>query len=102
MVRPVRLSTVCLSSSAASSYPGLRIRFHAIWIRIQHFRLKTDPDPDPEFRRPKVKQNLQLKKNLIFWGIKTTIYLSQGLHKGRPSYKKSLQLSKENIQHLKT
>ncbi len=33
---------------------------------------------------------------------KTTIYLSLGLHKGRPSYQRSLQLSKENSQHFKT
>jgi hypothetical protein len=26
---------------------GLRIRNHFIRIRIQHFRLKTRPDPDP-------------------------------------------------------
>ncbi len=26
---------------------GLRIRIHFIRIRIQHFRLITDPDPDP-------------------------------------------------------
>jgi hypothetical protein len=25
--------------------PGLRIRIHLIRIRIQHFRLNTDPDP---------------------------------------------------------
>jgi hypothetical protein len=37
-----------------------------------------------------------------FFKSKTTISLSLGLHKGRPSYKRSLQLSKENIQHLKT
>jgi hypothetical protein len=29
------------------------------------------------------------------------IYLSLGLHKGLPSYRRSLQLSKENIQYLK-
>ncbi len=29
-------------------------------------------------------------------------YLSLGLYKGRLSYKRSIQLSKENIQHLKT
>ncbi len=38
----------------------------------------------------------------IYSWSKTTIYLSLGLHKGRPSYKRSLQLSKENIQHFKT
>jgi hypothetical protein len=42
--------------------------------------------------------NLQLKK-LYFFGSKTTIYLSLGLHKGRPSYR-SLQLSKENRKFL--
>jgi hypothetical protein len=44
--------------------------------------LNTGLDPDP-----------------FFW-IKTTLYLSLGLHKGRPSYKRSLQLSKENVQAL--
>jgi hypothetical protein len=34
----------------------------------------------------------------MFFGSKTTIYLSLGLHKRRPSYRRSLQLSKENIQ----
>jgi hypothetical protein len=33
--------------------------------------------------------------------IKIAIYLSLGLFKGRPSYRRSLQLPKENIQHLK-
>ncbi len=30
-----------------------------------------------------------------------TIYLFLGLHKGRPSYRRSLQPSKENVQYLK-
>ncbi len=37
-----------------------------------------------------------------FIGSKTTIYLSLGLHKERPSYRRSLQLSTEVIQHFKT
>jgi hypothetical protein len=37
------------------------------------------------------------KIKLILFGSKTTIYLSLGLHKGSPSYKRSLQLSK--IEH---
>jgi hypothetical protein len=41
------------------------------------------------------KKKLQLEKKI---GSKTTIYLSLGLHKERPSYR-SLQLSKEAIQH---
>jgi hypothetical protein len=32
-----------------------------------------------------------------YFGSKTTIELSLGLHKGCPSYKRSLQLSKKNI-----
>ncbi len=36
------------------------------------------------------------KKKFVF------VYLSLGLHKGRPSYKRSLHLSKENIQHFIT
>jgi len=59
---------------------GFRIRIHLIRIRIQHFRLNTDPD-------------------LEFWWPK--IYLSLGLHKVRSSCRRSLQLSKENIQHFK-
>ncbi len=31
---------------AAVSGAGLRIRIHFIRIRIQHFRLNTNPDPD--------------------------------------------------------
>ena len=39
--------------------------------------------------------------SFFFWS-KTVIYLSLGLHKGRPSYRRSLHLLKENIQHFKT
>ncbi len=69
-----------------------------IQIRIQHFRLNTDPDPGLLW--PKLKKKLQLKIYL-FLDKKTTIYLSLGIHKERPSHR-SLQLSKENIQHFKT
>ncbi len=37
----------------------------------------------------------------IFFGSKIAIYLSLSLHKGRPSDRRSLQPSKENIQHFK-
>jgi hypothetical protein len=68
-----------------------RIRIHLIRIRIQHFRLNTDPDPDPGFWWPKIEKYLhpKLLKKLFF-------------HKGRPSYRRSIQPSKENIQHFKT
>jgi hypothetical protein len=45
-------------------------------------------------------QKITAEKNLIIWGSKTTIYLSLGLHKERPSYRRSLW--QEAIQHFKT
>ncbi len=76
--------------------------FILIQIPIQHFRLNTVPDPDP-IRIQGFNDDRKLKKicswKLIFFYQKL---LSQGLHEGRPSYKRSLQLSKENIQHFKT
>ncbi len=51
----------------------------------------------------KKKYYLQLKEKLFFLLSKTTIYLSLGLHKGPPRYKRSLQLSKEHpaLQNMK-
>ncbi len=53
------------------------------------------------FNDQKLKK-ITAEKKLIFVGSKTTIYLSLGLHKERPSYRRSLQLSKEATQHFKT
>jgi hypothetical protein len=47
-----------------------------------------------------VKQFTAEKK--MSFESKTTIFLSLGLDKGCLSYRKSLQPSKENIQHFKT
>ncbi len=44
-------------------------------------------DPDPVFKSS---------------GSHIAMYLSLGLHKGRPSYRRSLPPSKKNIQHFKT
>jgi hypothetical protein len=41
-------------------------------------------------------------KNLIFFWSEIAIYLSLGPHKGSSSYRRSLQLTKENIQRFKT
>jgi hypothetical protein len=68
------------------------------------------PEPDPTFlaeyrsggfHDQKLKKITAEKKFNVF-GSKTTIYLSLGLRKERPSYRRSLQLSKEAIQHFKT
>jgi hypothetical protein len=83
---------------------GLRIRIHFIRIRIQHFRLNIDPDQDSiriwiQFGSMALKiegKKLQLKK------LKNTFYLSLGLRKERPSYRRCVQISKEAIQHFKT
>ncbi len=85
-----------------SSWSGLRIRIHFIRIRIQHFKLNTDPDPIriQGFNDQKLKKNYCWKK-ITFFCVKTTIYLSLGLHRERPSYRRSLQLLKEAIQHFK-
>ncbi len=50
--------------------PGLRIRIHFIRIRIQHFRLNSDPDPDPiriqGFNDQKLEKNYSWKFFYIF------------------------------------
>ncbi len=66
------------------------IRIRWVRIRIQHIKLN-----------PIRIQGFDDKKFLNCW-LKIAIYLSLGLHKGRPSYMSNLQPSKENIQHFKT
>ena len=48
----------------------------------------------------KNRKKIQLKKFILFWS-KNSIYLSLSLQKGRPSYRRFLQPSRENIQHFK-
>ncbi len=79
--------------------PGLGIRIHFIWIRIWIQHLGWIPIRIQGFNDQKLKKNYSWKKK--FWS-KTTIYLSLGLHKKGQSYRRSLQLSKEAIQHFKT
>ncbi len=50
----------------------------------------------------KIPKNLLLKIFFIFFGSKIAIYLPLGLHKGCKSYRRSLQTSKEIIQHFRT
>ncbi len=53
-------------------------------------------------RWPKMQKNTDKKKNVIFFWSKIAVHLSLGLHEGRPSYRRSFQSLKENIQHFKT
>jgi hypothetical protein len=51
-----------------------------------------------ECRRKKTAE----KKSTFFHLSETAIYLSLGFHYGCPFYRRSLQLSKENIEYFKT
>ncbi len=48
------------------------------------------------------RKKVSAEKKLYFFSSKIAIYLSLGLHKGRPSHRRSLQPSKENIPLFKT
>jgi hypothetical protein len=73
------------------------MRINWIRIRIQHSRLNTDPDR--RFWWPKIYKNLPVKNfYFIFFWSKIAIFLSLGLHKGRPSYRrKPSALKREQI-----
>jgi hypothetical protein len=58
------------------------------------FQVNPDPDSDPGFIRPKLEDK-KIKKIVIYR------YLSLGLHKESPSYRRTLQPSEGNIQHFK-
>ncbi len=75
--------------------------FHLInAIRIQHFRLNTIRIQYRSGSRALMTKNWKKNYSWICFLTKTIIYLSLGLHKERPNYI-SLQLSTENIQHLR-
>ncbi len=98
-------------------FTGFRIRIHLIRIRIwiqsgsriqsgfgtriqswSRFRFQSGSRVFFQSFDDKKCQKFIAGNFFIFFLLKTTIYL----HKGRPSYKRSLQLSKENIQYIKT
>jgi hypothetical protein len=64
-------------------------------------RLNTDPGPIriQDFDDQKLGKIYSWEK---FFLSKNNNYLSLGLHKERPSYRRILQPSEENIQHFKT
>jgi hypothetical protein len=77
-----------------------RIQIHLSRIRIQHLRLNTDWIQG--FKDKKSIKKFTAEKREFFVLSKMSTYLSLGLHKGRPSYRRSLQPSKKNIQQFKT
>jgi hypothetical protein len=74
------------------------ILFLLFRIRIQHFKSIRIRGFDDQ----KLKKYTAEKFIYIFFGSKIAIYFFLALYKGRPSYRRSLQPSKENIQHFKT
>ncbi len=89
--------------TGADRQAGLRIRIHFIRIRIQHFRLNSNPGSGSRALLTKNWKKITPEKKInFFFKSKTAIYLSLGLHKVHPSYRRSLQLSKEVIQHFRT
>ncbi len=89
---------------------GLWIRIHFWRIRIQSLMWRpiriripdSDPIRDQDFNDQKLKKNYSWQFFYYFFWSKTAIYFSLGLHKVCPSYRRSLQFSKEAIQHFKT
>jgi hypothetical protein len=65
---------------------------------LPHARVNV-VDPDPGDWWPKIVKSYRWKNMLIF--SRKLNFLSLGLRNGRPSYRRSLQPSKENIQQLK-
>ncbi len=116
-----RPASLCTSQGLWIWIPGFRIRIHflRIRIRIQRIRMEanTDPDTDPDPIRIRIRiqsgSRTLMTKNWIkitaekkikfFFDQKLQFrYLSLGLHKVCPGYRRSLQLTKEAIQHFKT
>ncbi len=60
----------------AAVRPGSRIRIHFIRIRIQHFRLNTDPESDPTQIQGFHDQKL---KKIYSWKKKFNVFLDQKL-----------------------
>ncbi len=83
--------------------PGLLIRIDLMRIPIQHFSsLRIQILFRIQYFHDQNWKITAVKLLFIFFGSKMAIYLSLDLHKGCTSYRRSLQPSKENIQHFKT
>ncbi len=89
----------------------LCIRIHWIWIRTQHFKWiriririwiwSSSKSGSKVFDDKNLRKKYSWIFFCFFFWSKITIYLSLDLHKGRPSYRRSLRPSKEDIQHFK-
>ncbi len=67
----------------------------------QAFEVKPDTNPDPRFWWQKIGKQYSWENIFSWLKIEIYRYLSLGLLKGRPSYRRSLLPLKENTQHFK-
>ncbi len=99
IIMTIRKKSLLKKQCFGSALVSMRIR-HCRSMRIRMWiRCGFDPDPDPNpgFRWSKLFYKIFF---FVFLWIKFVIYIPLCLHKKRPSYRRSLQPSKENIQHL--
>jgi hypothetical protein len=76
-----------------------RIKLQAA-TTLYHFAAKKKSTV--RYRTLMYRNKFTVVKLFQFFRLKIAIYLSSGLHKERTSYRRSLQPSKENVQHFKT
>ncbi len=96
----------CLTRSKPETEPSGLFAFVSflavLWIRIQHFKWIRIQIRSQGFDGQKLKKKIHFKKFFFFffWS-KIAINLFLSLNQGQPSYRRSPQLSKENVQHFK-
>jgi hypothetical protein len=66
-----------------------KVKKTGLWIRIDLMQIRIR-----DFDDQKLEKMYSSKNFFIIFGLKIAIYLSLGLHKGRTSYRRSLQPSK--------
>jgi hypothetical protein len=95
---PPLMKKVAMAYRYRTSYQCCGSALVSLRILIQHFlsmririRIQIQGFDDQKF-----EGKLQLEKNLNFF-IKNAIYLFLCVHKGRPSYRRSLHSSRENF-----
>jgi hypothetical protein len=66
-----------------------------IWIRVRHFLCQCGSGSGSRSKVLMTKNWKKFTAKIKFLLIKNALYLSLGLHKGRPSYRRSLHPSKE-------
>ncbi len=71
-----------------------------LWIRINSIQIRIQIRIQ-HFKWIQVQIRIRIQSGSRDWWPKIAIYLSLGLDKGRPRYRRSLQPSKQKIQHLK-